>query len=288
MEIVSCEGIEEVKGKARRLLVRVHARGTRIGHIHQWAKYLHILPALVLFCLAVAGCEGSENGPPVITEPLDRASEGVFPQAPTPTLSSSEAQVGVAPNDSLPKIVAFGNSLTAGLGVRPDETYPGQLERWLRKKGFPYEVINAGVSGETSAGGVRRVEWILKSQPTVVILELGANDGLRGQPLYQTYENLKTIIERLQTEGVVVVLAGMQIPLNYGEDYTEEFSGMYGRLAKELELPLIPFLLEGVATRPDLNQGDGLHPNAEGYKIVVQNVWQTLEPILLRRTGPHP
>ena len=288
MEMVSCEGIEAMKRKARRLQTWIHARGTKVGHIHQWSKCLIILPALALFCLAVTSCDVPENEPPVIAEPMDQASEDVSAPSPTATLSNLEAQVGAATNGSFPKIVAFGNSLTAGLGVGPDESYPGQLERWLRKKGFQYEVINAGVSGETSAGGVRRVEWILRSQPKVVILELGANDGLRGQPLYQTYENLKAIIERIQTEGVVVILAGMQIPLNYGEDYTEEFSGMYGRLAKELEAPLIPFLLEGVATHPDLNQGDGLHPNAAGYQIVVQNVWKTLKPILLNLAALSP
>ena len=182
--------------------------------------------------------------------------------------------------NDLPRIVAFGDSLTAGLGVPPDDAYPGQLARWLREQGLAYEVINAGVSGETSAGGLRRVEWILKSRPMLVILELGANDGLRGQPLKETYENLKAIIERFKVEGVIVVLAGMRLPLNYGNDYTEEFSDLYERLAKEYDVPYIPFFLEGVATHRHLNQGDGLHPNAAGYSIVVQNVWRTLQPIL--------
>ena len=183
-------------------------------------------------------------------------------------------------DNDLPRIVAFGDSLTAGLGVSPDDAYPGQLARWLREQGLAYEVINAGVSGETSAGGLRRVEWILKSQPRLVILELGANDGLRGQPLKKTYDNLKGIIEALKAKGVIVVLAGMRLPLNYGDDYTEEFSDLYERLAKEYDVPFIPFFLEGVATHRHLNQGDGLHPNAEGYSIVVQNVWRTLQPIL--------
>ncbi|MEO7863160.1 MAG: arylesterase [Nitrospirales bacterium] len=184
-------------------------------------------------------------------------------------------------NESLPKIVAFGDSLTAGFGVSLDESYPTQLEKLLHEGGFHYEVVNAGVSGETSAGGVRRVEWILKSLPTVVILELGVNDGLRGMPLQQTYTNLRTIIERLQNEGegVLVILAGMRIPPNFGEAYTGEFFEMYERLAKELNLPLIPFLLEGVAAQPGLNQEDGVHPTAEGYTIVAQNVFDTLEPL---------
>jgi acyl-CoA thioesterase-1 len=181
--------------------------------------------------------------------------------------------------------VAFGNSLTAGLGVAPDESYPAQLEKRLQENGFQYEVINAGVSGDTTAGGVRRTEWILKSQPTVVILELGVNDGLRGLPLQQTYTNLHIIIERLKREGVIVILAGMRIPVNYGEDYTGEFHEMYERLAQEFSLPLIPFFLDGVATQPGLNQMDGVHPTGEGYTIVTQNVWRTLEPILKQLSG---
>jgi acyl-CoA thioesterase-1 len=176
--------------------------------------------------------------------------------------------------------VAFGDSLTAGLGVPTDDAYPGQLAQWLRTQGFLYEVVNAGVSGETSAGGLRRVEWILKSQPKVVILELGVNDGLRGQSLKDTYDNLKAIIARLQAKGVIVVLAGMQLPLNYGEDYTQKFAELYEQLAKIYDVAFIPFFLEGVATHRYLNQGDGIHPTAEGYAIVVQNVWKTLHPIL--------
>jgi acyl-CoA thioesterase-1 len=188
-------------------------------------------------------------------------------------------------DESTPKIVAFGNSLTAGFGVAPDESYPAQLAKHLQKNGWQFEVINAGVSGETSAGGVRRIEWILKSQPRVVILELGVNDGLRGLPLQQTYTNLHTIIERLKSEGVLVILAGMRIPVNYGEEYTGEFFEMYKRLAQEFAIPLIPFFLEGVAAQPKLNQGDGVHPTAEGYIVVARNVWHTLEPILKEMSG---
>jgi len=185
------------------------------------------------------------------------------------------------------KIVAFGDSLTAGLGVAFHDSYPAQLEKRLRQEGFDYTVINAGVSGETSAGGLRRVDWILKSHPTVVIVELGANDGLRGQPIHQTYTNLQNILARLQGQGVQVILAGMQIPLNYGEDYTTEFSGMYEQLAQEAEVPFIPFLLEGVAARPELNQGDGIHPTGQGYAIVVENIWKVLAPLLKKKLAPE-
>jgi acyl-CoA thioesterase-1 len=256
------------------------------GGIHKfdtWGKFLEqalmgliILPAPVLFCLTMLGCDVQEVSPVGNVESQGNAPQ-VNPIQDNVRLSLQQEQ---SKGNDLPRIVAFGDSLTAGLGVPPHDAYPGQLARWLREQGLAYEVINAGVSGETSAGGLRRVDWILKSQPMLVILELGANDGLRGQPLGKTYENLKGIIEGLQAKGVIVVLAGMRLPLNYGDDYTEEFSDLYERLAKEYDVPFIPFFLEGVATHRHLNQGDGLHPNAEGYSIVVQNVWRTLQPVL--------
>ena len=256
------------------------------GEFHKldaWGKFLNqalmvliILPASFLVCLTILGCDVQEDTSVGLME-----SQGDnFQAAPNQEHGRSSLQQEESNGHKLPRIVAFGDSLTAGLGVPSDDAYPGQLARWLREQGFEYEVINAGVSGETSAGGLRRVEWILKSQPMLVILELGANDGLRGQPLKKTYDNLKGIIKGLQAKGVIVVLAGMRLPLNYGDDYTEEFSDLYERLAKEFNVPLIPFFLEGVATHRHLNQGDGLHPNAKGYSIVVQNVWRTLQPIL--------
>ncbi|GJL67825.1 MAG: hypothetical protein NPIRA06_04600 [Nitrospirales bacterium] len=241
-----------------------------------------ILSVLILFCLGIWGCDPQESPSTGIPEPMKHSSGTEVSRAQFPPDQSLSKPL-VRKNESLPKIVAFGDSLTAGFGVSSDESYPAQLEKQLHEGGFHYEVVNAGVSGETSAGGVRRVEWILKSRPTVVILELGVNDGLRGLSLEQTYINLHNIIDRLQDEGVMVILAGMRIPPNYGEAYTGEFFGMYERLAQKLTLPLIPFLLEGVAAQPGLNQEDGIHPTAEGYTIVAQNVFRTLEPLL--KTG---
>ena len=238
----------------------------------------------MLFCLGMWGCEGQEDASTVIPEPVNNGPEMVLSQ-PQSAGDSNSAEPLLRKHESMPKIVAFGDSLTAGFGVAPDETYPAKLAKRLRESGFHYEVINAGVSGETSAGGVRRVEWVLKSQPTVVILELGVNDGLRGLPLQETYTNLHAIIKRLKAEGVMVILAGMRIPVNYGEEYTGEFFEMYKRLAQEFALPLIPFLLDGVAAQPGLNQPDGVHPTAEGYTVVAQNVWRTLEPILQKLSG---
>jgi len=254
--------------------------------IHQldiWGKFLDqalmiliILPASMLFCLTLLGCDVQEDPSGGLVE-----SQGHNSQiAPNRESGRSSLRQKEAKGTNLPRIVAFGDSLTAGLGVAPDEAYPGQLARWLREQGFAYDVINAGVSGDTSAGGLRRVEWILKNQPRLVILELGANDGLRGQPLKETYDNLNAIIKGLKAKGVIVVLVGMRLPLNYGDDYTQEFSDLYVRLAQEHDVSFIPFFLEGVATHRYLNQGDGIHPTAEGYSIVVKNVWRTLQPIL--------
>jgi len=177
-------------------------------------------------------------------------------------------------------LVAFGNSLTAGLGVEPTQNYPSILQEKLNQTGYFYRVINAGVSGDTTAGGLRRVEWVLRNNPEVVILELGANDGLRGLQLSLTYQNLEKIIEKFQRAGVTIMLAGMKLPRNYGEEYTMEFEKMYQDLSTKYNLPLIPFFLEGVALKPDLNQSDGFHPTGKGYQKVVENIWPLLIPLL--------
>ncbi|TKB65073.1 MAG: arylesterase [Nitrospira sp.] len=181
-----------------------------------------------------------------------------------------------------PSIVAFGNSLTAGLGVRPDESYPARLQRTLDAAGYVYRVVNAGVSGDTTAGGARRVSWILKNKPTIVILELGGNDGLRGLSLSETKSNLDRIIQQLQQASVTVVLAGMKLPPNYGQDYTDGFESLFHALAKQYHLTLIPFFLDGVAGSSSLNQADGIHPTGEGYRIIVEKIFPTLEPLLER------
>lgn len=185
--------------------------------------------------------------------------------------------------DSRPRIVAFGDSLTAGLGVQVDESYPAQLQRRLDSLGYHYRVINAGVSGDTTAGGLRRVSWILNSKPELVILELGANDGLRGIPVDETQQNLRQIVRRLQEAQVTVILAGMKLPPNYGQDYTTRFEAMYRTLAKEHQVAFIPFFLEGVGGSALLNQADGLHPTSEGYKVVVEHLLKVLSPMLSER-----
>jgi len=182
-----------------------------------------------------------------------------------------------------PVIVAFGDSLTAGLGVAAEQNYPSRLEQTLRAAGYPHRVINAGISGDTTAGGLRRVDAVLALHPVIVILEFGANDGLRGAPLPEIRANLDQIIRRLQTAKIRVVLAGMKLPPNYGPEYTDRFAALYAELARQRHAALIPFFLDGVAGVDGLNQADGLHPTAEGYRIIVDRIWPRLRPLLGRR-----
>lgn len=181
-------------------------------------------------------------------------------------------------------ILCFGNSLTEGYGLKPEEAYPALLQQKIDSAGLNYNVVNAGLSGETTSGGLGRINWVLQSQQNVnvFILELGPNDGLRGISLKETKKNLQQIIDTvsLKIPKVPIVLAGMQIPPNMGPEYTAEFKNIFPALAKSNSMPLIPFLLAGVAGDKTLNQDDGIHPTAEGTKIVVKNVWKVIQPIL--------
>ncbi|WP_422081123.1 arylesterase [Ulvibacterium sp.] len=179
-------------------------------------------------------------------------------------------------------IIFFGDSLTAGLGLDPQEAFPAVIQGTLDSLGMNYTVINSGLSGETTASGRNRLDWVLNQKADIFILELGANDGLRGIPLEETRTNLQAIIDAVQKKNpsTQIVLAGMQIPPNMGQDYTSEFRKIFPELAEKNTLPLIPFLLEGVAGNPELNQEDGIHPTVEGQKIVANNVWAVLEGVL--------
>lgn len=186
-----------------------------------------------------------------------------------------------------PRIVLLGDSLTAGLGLDPDESYPALLQARLDREGYRYEVVNAGVSGDTSAGGLRRVDWVLDENTAVLVVALGGNDALRGLPPTQLRANLAAVIARAQRRGVAVLLAGMEAPPNLGPEYTAAFRTVYVDLAREYRVPLIPFLLEGVGGVREMNQPDGIHPNAEGARRVADTVWRALEPLLERaRPGP--
>ena len=179
-------------------------------------------------------------------------------------------------------ILFFGNSLTAGYGLEQDEAFPAMIQERIDSLNLSYKVINAGLSGETTSGGKNRIDWVLKQNVDVFVLELGANDGLRGIPLEETRRNLQEIIDFVRNKNpeTKIILAGMQIPPNMGQDYTSEFKNIFPELAEKNDVYLIPFLLEGVAGDPDLNQQDGIHPTAEGYEIVTDNVWEVLEPLL--------
>lgn len=179
-------------------------------------------------------------------------------------------------------IVFFGDSLTAGFGVDPDEAYPALIRKKLADAGLTHAVVNAGLSGETSAGGLRRVDWILRRRPDVFVLALGGNDGLRGIPPETTRANLQAIIDRVRSKhpDSKIVLAGMRAPPNMGADFTRAFAAIYPELARKNDVALIPFLLEGVAGRAGLNQGDGIHPNPKGYAKIAETVWNILKDFL--------
>lgn len=194
--------------------------------------------------------------------------------------SAKEKKVSVA--SDLKNIVFFGNSITAGYGVEQSEAFPALIQEKIDSLKLHYKVINAGVSGETSAGGKSRVDWVLQQSVDVFVLELGGNDGLRGIPLSETKKNLQSIIDEVKKKypDAKIVLAGMEIPPNMGKKYTEEFRVLYHELSEKNQTLLIPFLLKGVGGEPELNQGDGIHPNVEGHKTVAENVWAVLEKVL--------
>jgi acyl-CoA thioesterase-1 len=185
----------------------------------------------------------------------------------------------VSPTVKKKTILFFGNSLTAGYGVDPSEAYPALIQDKIDSLGLNYKVINAGVSGETTADGNSRIDWILKQPIDIFVLELGGNDGLRGIPLSETKKNLQSIIDKVKAKypNAKIILEGMQIPPNMGPAYTSKFKEIYPAVAKENHIDLVPFLLKGVGGDPKLNQRDGIHPTAEGHKIVAENVWEVLK-----------
>jgi acyl-CoA thioesterase I len=186
---------------------------------------------------------------------------------------------------SAPRIVFLGDSLTAGYGLAKEQSVPSLIESHLRTEGYPYEVINAGVSGDTSAGGLSRLDWSLDGDVRVLVLELGANDGLRGLPVENLKRNLAEVITRAQARGIKVVLTGMEAPPNFGAAYTSEFRRVYRELSKEHTVTFVPFYLEGVAGIPSLNIADGMHPNPESARIIERTIWRALEPLLDKRAG---
>ncbi|MGH9372562.1 MAG: arylesterase [Vicinamibacterales bacterium] len=185
-----------------------------------------------------------------------------------------------------PRIVAYGDSLTAGLGLLEQEAYPAVVQRKIDEAGYQFEVVNAGLSGDTSAGGVRRLDWALEGDVRVLIVAFGGNDGLRGLPVSQLKENLSSIIRKARDRGAVVILAGMEAPPNFGQDYATAFRQAFRDVALEERVLFIPFLLKDVAGTSELNQGDGIHPNQQGAQVIAGTVWTVLEPLLDQMSGP--
>jgi acyl-CoA thioesterase-1 len=218
---------------------------------------------IVSLVVVMAACASDERG---ANEPPAGGSRIAAPVA--------------APAASRPRIVALGDSLTAGLGLEPGQAYPALLQQRLDAAGLKYEVVNAGVSGDTSAGGLRRVDWALEGDVKVLIVALGGNDALRGLPVEQLRENLTAILERARARGITVILAGMEAPPNFGAVYTAAFRQTYRDVAAAQGAVLIPFLLDGVAGLPEMNQGDGIHPTAGGAQRVADTVWSALRPIV--------
>ncbi len=223
-----------------------------------------LLAGLLASCsIGAIGCEFGRS--------TERPSSEAAPAPPPPAPKT---------DDERPKIVVLGDSLTAGLGLLETQSYPHLLQEKINRDGFKYEVINAGVSGDTSAGGLRRLDWALQEDVRVLILALGANDGLRGLSVGEMKQNLGEIIEKARAKNVVVILAGMEAPPNYGAEYAASFRQVYRDLALKYHVLFVPFLLDKVAGQAALNQGDGIHPNPEGAAIVADTVWNVLKPLL--------
>lgn len=197
------------------------------------------------------------------------------------------ASAAAVATDERSTVLVLGTSLTAGLGLQPEDAYPALLQERVDSVGLPFRIVNAGVSGETSAGALRRLDWLMRQDFEILVLETGANDMLRGMDLDSTRANIQAIVDRVRAERpeAEIVLAGMLAPPNLGREYTDRFREMYVELAEENDLALIPFLLRGVGGVPEMNQADGIHPNEEGARVVADNVWEVLGPILREWAG---
>ncbi len=229
-----------------------------------------ILAGLVaLACLGAAGCRGDSKEPSAASREAAAATVPADPDAPP----------------ARPRIVAFGDSLTIGLGLLEQEAYPALLQNKINEAGYQFEVVNAGVSGDTSAGGLRRLDWALEGNVKVLIVAFGGNDGLRGLPVPQMKENLSQIIDKARERSIVIILAGMEAPPNFGQEYATGFRQAFRDVALNKRVLFIPFLLNNVAGKPELNQADGIHPNQQGTQIVADTVWSVLEPLLDQMSG---
>lgn len=242
-------------------------KGTTIRASNIYMLNLLLMSGMVGM-LALAGCKGdasSKDNSAAVTEQKTAADSST-----------------VSTGGPVKHIVFFGNSLSAGYGLDPTEAFPAVIQEKIDSLKLPYKVVNAGLSGETTAGGKGRIDWLLQQPVDIFVLELGGNDGLRGIPVSETGKNLQEIIDRVKAKypQAKILLAGMQVPPNMGSKYAGEFRAVFKSLADRNNVPLIPFLLEGVGGNPELNQADGIHPTAEGARIVADNVWQVLKGML--------
>ena len=217
----------------------------------------------------------------------DRDGAGASAPAAAPAAAGTATAAPAAKASARPRIAILGDSLTAGLGVAKAAAFPSRLQEKIDAAGLDFEVVNAGVSGDTSAGGLARLDWALDGDVRVLVVALGGNDGLRGLPASELQGNLAQIVERARARGISVILAGMEAPPNYGRDYIVSFHKVYPALAAQYHVALVPFLLQGVAGNDALNQRDGIHPTAEGARIVADNVWAVLKPIAESRRRPN-
>ena len=229
-------------------------------------------PAFLFLMMTILACTG---------ETKEKPSQAESPEARTSETTSPPAKASEA--DTKRKVILFlGNSLTAAYGIDPEQGFTAIIQRRLDSLGYQYRVANEGVSGETTAGGKDRIDWILQQKIDILVLELGGNDGLRGIDPKASYDNLQTIIDKVKTKypEAKIVIAGMQAPPNMGADFTREFASIFPRLAVSNKLKLIPFLLEGVGGIPELNLPDGIHPTPAGHQIVAENIWAVLREVL--------
>lgn len=221
--------------------------------------------------IAAFACSGAASSPSAAPESkaANPAAGGPQPSAAAPAADSTQ-----------PKVAFLGDSISAGLHLPADQAFPAIVSKRLAARGLPFQLLNAGVSGDTTAGGLRRVDWILKQAPDIVVVELGANDAMRGQPIASIEQNLRGIIDKLRARGATPLLLGMRIPTSYGPEYAAQYEAIYPRLAKDLDIAFVPFFMEGVAGVPEQNLEDGIHPTAQGHERLANKCEDALAQLL--------
>jgi acyl-CoA thioesterase-1 len=234
-----------------------------------------VLGVLALCSPLLAACNGAEEPDSQRPDSTTRLGDAWSGQA-----TAVEHEPLVIPADA-PLVIFLGDSISAGLHLDADQAFPAVLQRRFAKREIPFRLVNAGVSGDTTAGGLRRIDWLLKQKPQVVLVELGSNDGLRGLDVQQIESNLRQILERIRTADAEPILVGMHVPTSYGVPYSTSFHGLYARLATELAVPFVPNFLQGVGGKPEYNLEDGMHPNVQGHKLLADNVEAALGKVLV-------